>query len=158
MPRVYIANGLGFGAMTRIRVLSEIVETLHAMGVDTIEPFADNNEASLSYDRSIAREHEIARLDMQGVRDADAVLCVVSAPIPDEGAMIEVGMAMALFKPVFILNDDFRFHNLTHFPMNLMLFGGMPLEEWKSYYYTSLESLSNPDMALGKWIESQKKS
>lgn len=155
MPVVYVANGLGFGELCRTRVLTAVVGELQRLGIYTIEPFADNNEASLSSERGVEREHDIARRDIRGVKDSDAVLCVVSSPIPDEGAMIEVGMAMAWNKPVFILNDDFRFADKAEgFPMNLMLFGKMPLHEWSDYYYTSLSQLSDPTKALVRWRNS----
>lgn len=152
MPVIYVANSLGFNTMARTLVLPKVVSVLKKLGFKTIEPFADNNEASLARERSVEQEHQIARRDVEGVRNSDAVLCVISSQTPDEGAMIEVGMAIAWGMPVFILNDDFRYaSNDGGFPMNLMLFAGMPVDRWREYYYTDVEDLGNPDKALMKW-------
>lgn len=152
-PTLYIANALGFNTHARDNMLRDIVKTVHDMGFRVIEPFADNNEVSLARERTIEQELEIARLDTKGVNDADGVLCVISSTIPDEGSMIEVGMAMAWGKPVFYLNDDFRYKpKCNELPMNLMLFAKMTPDTWQLFYYTSIESLKNQNMALHKWI------
>lgn len=149
---LYIANGLGFSASAREFCLRPIVEAVKSMGYSVIEPFTDNNELSLAHARTVEQELEIARLDMEGVRKSDAVLCVASAPIPDEGAMVEVGAALAWGKKVYILNDDFRFSadDRPTLPMNLMLFAGMSADTWKECYFTSIDDLKNPDKALWK--------
>jgi len=152
-PTLYIANALGFNTHARDHTLCDIVAMVRGMGFGAIEPFADNNELSLARERTIAQELEIARLDTKGVEYADGVLCIISSQIPDEGSMIEVGMAIAWNKPVFYLNDDFRYRPTnTALPMNLMLFARMTPETWEQYYYTSIESLSDPSKALYKWF------
>lgn len=149
MPKLYIANGLGFSKLGRTYVLDKIVEAVKVMGFDIIEPFADNNELSLEISRTIESELEIAKRDMDGVRQSDGVLCIISSPIPDEGSMIEVGAAMVLNKPVFYFNDDFRYKTNTEaLPLNLMLFTHTTVETWDRYYYTSIEDLSSPNKAL----------
>ena len=46
---------------------------------------------------------------------------------PDEGVMIELGMAMALKKPTFLFRDDVRHcTDCEAYPLNLMLFTGLP--------------------------------
>lgn len=155
MPRtLYLANGLGFSASARALCLAPLVRAVEALGVHVIEPFADNNEVSLAHTRTVEQELEIARLDMEGVRKSDGVLCVSSAPIPDEGAMVEVGLALAWGKPVFLLNDDFRYGTGGEtLPMNLMLFAGMAADTWKDFYYTSVEELADPERALARWAK-----
>ncbi len=152
-PTLYIANALGFSTHARVHMLRDVVTAVRGMGFGVIEPFADNNEASLAQERTVEQEFDIARLDTKGVKDADGVLCVISSTTPDEGSMIEVGMAMAWGKPVFYLNDDFRFRpDCTALPMNLMLFAKMTPQTWQQFYYTSIESLRNQNKALHKWI------
>lgn len=149
MVKLYIANGLGFSTLGRTHVLNKIVEAVKDMGFEVIEPFSDNNELSLEVCRTIQSEIEIARRDLDGVKEADGVLCIISSPIPDEGSMIEVGAAIALNKPVFYFNDDFRYKaNTETLPLNLMLFTHTTSETWKQYYYTSIEELSSPDKGL----------
>lgn len=157
-PTLYIANGLGFNAHAREHTLRDIVKTVRDMGFGVIEPFADNNELSLAQERSVGQELKIARLDVQGVKDADGVLCVISSPIPDEGSMVEVGMAMAWGKPVFYLNDDFRYRPRGgQLPMNLMLFYHTSEDTWRQYYYTSVDEIRDPHKALHKWITHSKR-
>lgn len=151
-PTLYIANALGFNTHAREHMLRDIVAVVRDMGFGVIEPFADNNELSLSEKRSVKQELQIARLDVKGVENADGVLCVISSPIPDEGSMIEVGMAMAWGKPVFYLNDDFRYvPKCSQLPMNLMMFYHTSEDTWTQYYYTSLESMRDPEKALHRW-------
>ena len=161
MPKLYIANGLGFSQAARTRVLAPIVEAVKALGFEVVEPFADNNELSLANERSVAAEIDIAVADMNGVIDADGVLCILSSQIPDEGSMIEVGAAMALKKPVFYLNDDFRFQinqpgGVARLPGNLMLFAHVTEDTWQRYYYTSIEELSSHEKGLYKWLTHSK--
>ena len=149
MPKLYIASGLGFSTLGRTHVLDKVVKVVKSMGFDVIEPFADNNELSLELHRTIEAEIEIAQRDMDGVRQSDGVLCIISSPIPDEGSMVEVGAAIALNKPVFYLNDDFRYKtNVGALPVNLMLFTHTTAETWDRYYYTSIEELSSPEKGL----------
>ncbi len=159
MPTLYIANGLGFSNLARINVLEKIVDAVKTLGFDVIEPFKDNNELSLQTDRTIKAELDIAKLDMDGVIKSDGVLCILSSPIPDEGSMIEVGAAMALKKPVFYINDDFRYKiKEENLPVNLMLFTHTTTETWERYYYTSIEELSSPTKGLAKWIAHLRKN
>lgn len=161
MPTLYVASGLGFSARARTLVLGPIVAKLKEMGFRVIEPFADNNELALDNDRTIDGELEIAHADMKSVVESDGVLCILSSPIPDEGSMIEVGIAMALKKPVFYLNDDFRYHiaaTAQRLPVNLMLFAHANAQTWQRYYYTSIEELLCRDKGLHKWMTHSKKT
>ena len=152
-PTLYIANALGFSTHAREHTLRDIIGVVESMGFRVIEPFRDHNELSLAHERTVAQELEIAARDAKGVEDSDGVLCVISSPIPDEGSMIEVGMAMAMKKPVFYLNDDFRYRpRECALPANLMLFTHTNAQTWQQYYYTSIDTLQDPTMALHKWI------
>ena len=42
------------------------------------------------------------------VVNSDATFAVVNGVPPDEGVMVELGMAIALGKPTFLFRDDFR--------------------------------------------------
>ena len=53
--------------------------------------------------------------------------------------MVELGMAIALGKPTFLFRDDFRrVVESEQYPLNLMLFTGLPEQGWEDYYYTSI--------------------
>jgi len=61
------------------------------------------------------------------VRDADGIFAVVNGCPPDEGVMVELGMAIAWEKAVFLFRDDFRrCTDSEAYPLNLMLFTGLP--------------------------------
>ena len=75
--------------------------------------------------------------------------------------MIEVGAAMALKKPVFYLNDDFRYKvdaTIPRLPVNLMLFAHASEQTWQRYYYTSVEELSCRNKGLHKWMVHSRKT
>ena len=150
-PTLYIANTLGFKTHARDNMLRDAVAAVREMGFGVIEPFAENN--NLAHERSVEQGLTIARANVQSVRDADGVLCIVSSPIPDEGSMIEVGMAMAWGKPVFYLNDDVRYRPRgDRLPMNLMLFYHTSANTWRQYYYTSVDEMRDPEKGLHRWI------
>ena len=66
--------------------------------------------------------------------------------------MIEMGMAIALGKPTFLFRDDFRsVADTEEFPLNLMLFTGMPQEDWELHYYRSVEEIGAREKALARW-------
>ena len=84
--------------------------------------------------------------------DADAIFAVVNGVPPDEGVMVELGIAIALGKPTFLFRDDLRrATDSEHYPLNLMLFTGLPEDGWEDWYYTSLEEIAAPDKALARW-------
>ena len=39
-----------------------------------------------------------------------------------------------------------------HYPLNLMLFAGLPEHGWVDYFYTDLDDLDRPDRALARWL------
>ena len=68
--------------------------------------------------------------------------------------MIELGMAIALKKPTFLLRDDFRrVSDSDQYPLNLMLFTGIPEEGWQDYFYTSVDEITSPEKALARWAK-----
>ena len=83
---------------------------------------------------------------------ADAIFAVVNGVPPDEGVMVELGIAIALQKPTFLFRDDFRrVTDSEEYPLNLMLFTGLPEQGWQDYYYTSVEQIGSPEKALARW-------
>ena len=63
--------------------------------------------------------------DFRDVMESDAIFAVVNGVPPDEGVMVELGMAIALGKPTFLFRDDFRrVVESEQYPLNLMLFTG----------------------------------
>ena len=84
--------------------------------------------------------------------ESDAIFAIVNGAPPDEGVMVELGMAIALSKPTFLFRDDFRrVTDSGQYPLNLMLFTGLPEEGWRDFYYTSVEEITSPEKALARW-------
>lgn len=66
--------------------------------------------------------------------------------------MVQLGIAIALNKAVYLFRDDFRKStDSEHYPLNLMFFVGLPKVGWESYY-TSVEDIDSKHKALYKWI------
>lgn len=155
MPRktIYLANPYGFSAQQRELLLPQIVSALRELGLEVWEPFARNNQE----DASVAGwAYRIGQADFEDVRESDAIFAVVNGVPPDEGVMVELGMAIALGKPTFLFRDDFRrVTDSEEYPLNLMLFTGMPETGWRDHYYTSVDEIGNPDKALAQWAREE---
>lgn len=148
--RIYLANPYGFSAQQRDGPLAALVAALTAAGAEVWEPFARNNQI----DRSAAGwAYRIGQADLRDVRDADGLFAVVNGCPPDEGVMVELGLAVAWKKAVFLFRDDFRrCTDSEEYPLNLMLFTGLPEHGWKDYYYESVAEIADPGKALARWL------
>ena len=146
---IYLANPYGFSAQQKEMLLPPIIEALESLGLEVWEPFARNNQEDLAVP---GWAYRIGQADFRDVRDSDAIFAVVNGVPPDEGVMVELGMAIALEKPTFLFRDDFRrATDSEEYPLNLMLFTGLPEQNWRDFYYTSVSEISEPDKALARW-------
>ena len=150
MPKtIYLASPYGFSVQQKTMLLPPIVSALEELGLEVWEPFARNNQGDFS-ERGWA--YRIGQSDTEDVAEADAIFAVVNGVPPDEGVMVELGMAIALGKPTFLFRDDFRrVTDSEQYPLNLMLFTGLPSEGWQDSYYTSVEEITSPEKALARW-------
>jgi nucleoside 2-deoxyribosyltransferase len=147
--RVYLANPYGFSKQQKALLIPPITQQLEALGLEVWEPFARNNQVDIS---AKGWGYEVGQRDYRDVRESDATFAVVNGTPPDEGVMIELGMAIALGKPTFLFRDDFRrCTDSEEYPLNLMLFTGLPRDGWQDYFYTSVEEIGAPDKALARW-------
>lgn len=148
---LYLANPYGFSVQQREGPLVALVEVLESMGVEVWEPFSRNNQI----DKAAAGwAYRVGQSDLRDVREADGLFAVVNGCPPDEGVMVELGMAIAWDKPVFLFRDDFRRCTDSEvYPLNLMLFAGMPEKGWEASLYGSVEEITDPDKALARWLE-----
>ena len=150
MPKtIYLANPYGFSAQQKILLLPLIVAALEELGLEVWEPFQRNNQVDFLQE---GWAYRVGQKDFQDVVESDAIFAVVNGIPPDEGVMVELGMAIALGKPTFLFRDDFR--NVVEseeYPLNLMLFTGLPEQGWRDYYYTSMEEITSPEKALVRW-------
>ena len=147
---LYLANPYGFSTQQREGPLTALAAALQAVGADVWEPFARNNQIDRA---KPGWAYRIGQADLRDVRDADGFFAVVNGCPPDEGVMVELGMAIALQKPVFLFRDDFRRCTDSEiYPLNLMLFTGLPETGWEAHWYASIEELADPGKALARWL------
>jgi len=151
-PRtIYLASPYGFSAQWKRLLLPEFVEVLEALGLEVWEPFDRNGQVNLA---EPGWAYRVAQRDLQDVRDADALFAIVNGTPPDEGVMVELGAAIALGKPTFLFRDDFRrCTDSEQYPLNLMLFSGLPETEWQNYVYGDLSEIGDPNKALARWAQ-----
>ena len=148
---IYLASPYGFSAQWKRLLLPEFVEALEALGLEVWEPFARNGQVNLA---EPGWAYRVAQRDLQDVRDADALFAIVNGTPPDEGVMVELGAAIALGKPTFLFRDDFRrCTDSEQYPLNLMLFSGLPEVEWQNYVYGDFSEISDPNKALARWAQ-----
>ena len=152
MPRktLYLANSYGFSRQQRDGPLRDLADALRAAGAEVWEPFERNNQT----DRTQAGwAYRIGQADLRDVREADGIFAVVNGCPPDEGVMVELGMAIAWNKAIFLFRDDFRrCTDSEAYPLNLMVFAGLPEERWRDSFYESLEEIADPGKALARWL------
>ena len=150
---IYLANPYGFSTQQKALLLPQFVEILESLGAEVWEPFARNNQIDFS---KSGWAYQVGQADLRDVVNADATFAIVNGTPPDEGVMIELGAAIALGKKTFLFRDDFRrCTDSEHYPLNLMVFTGLPEVGWQDYYYTSIDEISNPQKALVKWLNGQ---
>ncbi len=149
---IYLANPYGFSAQQKAVLLPRLVEALEALGLEVWEPFARNNQGDFL---SAGWAYRVGQKDLRDVVESDAIFAVVNGVPPDEGVMVELGAAIALGKPTFLFRDDFRrVTESEEYPLNLMLFTGLPEHGWQDYFYTSVEEIASPEKALARWADS----
>ena len=154
MPKtIYLANPYGFSSQQKELLLPPIILALEVLRLEVWEPFARNNQED--FPRS-GWAYRIGQKDYRDVADSDATFAIVNGVPPDEGVMVELGMAIALGKPTFLFRDDFRrATDSEEYPLNLMLFTGMPEVGWEDFYYTSVAEIPSRDKALARWALEQ---
>ncbi len=150
MPKtIYLANPYGFSPQWRTMLLPPLVTALEELGLEVWEPFSRNSQIDF---QQAGWAYRIGQADYRDVAEADALFAVVNGVPPDEGVMVELGMAIALQKPTFLFRDDFRTAaDSEEYPLNLMLFTGLPEKDWQNYYYTSVAEIAAPDKMLARW-------
>lgn len=150
MKTIYLANPYGFSKQQAALLLPPFIAALESLGLEVWEPFARNNQGEQP-----PSAYAIAIKDREDVAAADGFLAIVNGMPPDEGVMIELGMAMALHKPVFLFRDDFRMATDSgEYPLNLMLFAAFPEQGWREYYYERIEDIADPKRPLAVWARS----
>ena len=149
---IYLASPYGFSEHWKRLLLPEFIGALEALRLEVWEPFARNGQVNLA---EPGWAYRVAQRDLQDVRDADALFAIVNGTPPDEGVMVELGAAIALGKPTFLFRDDFRrCTDSEQYPLNLMVFAGLPEREWQKFVYSDVSHITDPDKALACWARS----
>ena len=148
---IYLANPYGFSEQQREILLPLFVQALESLGLEVWEPFERNNQESTL---APGWAYRVGQADIRDVVDADAIFAILNGTPPDEGVMVELGAAIALNKPTFLFRDDHRkVTECEEYPLNLMIFTGLPQHNWQDSYYTSYNDITNPQKALARWAK-----
>ena len=151
---LYLANPYGFSPAQRAGPLNELIDALEAVGAEPWEPFALGDQEGWIGQPGWA--YKVGQNDLRLVREADGIFAVVNGCPPDEGVMVELGMAIAWGKPTFLFRDDFRrCADSETYPLNLMVFTGLGEHGWEDYWYTSVEEIADPAKALVRWLRGE---
>ena len=148
--KLYLANPYGFSKHTK-KLLSEFIDIFNSLNIEVFEPFERTkhiiqNEGSWAY--------ELAKSNFQDLKKCDCIFAIVNGTPPDEGVMIELGIAIALKKEIFLFRDDFRnCSDSDQYPLNLMLFLGLPKDNWEKYYFESLQDIKSNKKRFMEWAK-----
>lgn len=153
MKKIYLANPYGFSNQQKQLLLPNIIKKLESLNLEVWEPFQRNIQTDFS---KSGWAYRIGQADIKDVINSDAIFAIVNGNPPDEGVMIELGVAIALRKPTFLFRDDFRkCTDSEEYPLNLMLFTGMPQKRWQNYFFTSVDEIINKEKELFKWAKKE---
>tara|TARA_Y100001968_G_scaffold326958_1_gene371018 strand:- start:1081 stop:1545 length:465 start_codon:yes stop_codon:yes gene_type:complete len=149
---IYLASPYGFSQQLRNQVLPDFVSILEDLGSEVWEPFSRNGQIDTAVS---GWAYKVSQSDLNDVKQSDAIFAIVNGTPPDEGVMIELGVAIALGKKIFLFRDDFRLcSDSDNYPLNLMIFSGLPSLNWEDSFYTSFNEIANPEKELVKWLRS----
>ncbi len=147
---LYLASPYGFSEHWKYKLLPEFITRLEFMGAKVLEPFSRNSHIDIT---KAGWANNVACSNLNDLKESDAIFAIVNGTPPDEGVMIELGIAIALGKPTFLFRDDFRkCTDSDEYPLNLMIFMGIPYDSWNDYYYRSLDEIDSERKALYRWL------
>ena len=150
--KLYLANSYGFSKQTKT-LLSEFIKIFQDLNVEVYEPF-ERTKHLISNNNEWA--YELAKTNFEDLKSCDCIFAIVNGNPPDEGVMVELGIAIALKKEIFLFRDDFRnCSDSDKYPLNLMLFVGLPQESWSKNYFESLDQINSPKKNFIKWTKSK---
>ena len=148
--KLYLANSYGFSKQTK-GLLNEFIEIFNNLNIEVYEPFErtkfiNKEKGNWAYD--------IAKTNFNDLEKSDCIFAIVNGTPPDEGVMIELGVAIALKKEIFLYRDDFRkCSDSNQYPLNLMLFIGLPKDDWQKHYLESLEDITSKNKNFFEWTK-----
>ena len=148
--KLYLASPYGFSQQTK-KLLLEFINIFNDLNIEVYEPF-DRTKHIIQKEADWA--YKIARSNFQDLKKCDCIFAIVNGTPPDEGVMIELGIAIALKKDIFLFRDDFRnCSDSDQYPLNLMLFLGLPKDDWEKYYFESLQDIKSNKKRFVEWAK-----
>ncbi len=148
---IYLASPYGFSEHWRLKLIPEFINKLEFIGATVWEPFSRNCNIDIS---APGWANKVACSNLKDLKRSDGLFAIVNGTPPDEGVMVELGVAIALGKPTFLFRDDFRkCTDSDEYPLNLMIFTGIPPDSWNDYYYRSLNEIDSQKKAIYKWLK-----
>ena len=148
--KLYLANPYGFSKQTK-NLLNEFKLIFNNLNLEVYEPF-ERTKHLIKEKGNWA--FELAKKNYEDLKKCDCIFAIVNGTPPDEGVMIELGIAIALKKEIFLFRDDFRnCSDSDQYPLNLMLFLGLPRDDWGKYYLESLEDITNDKKYFLNWAK-----
>ena len=150
--KLYLANPYGFSKQTK-NLLSEFIKIFNDLNVEVYEPFARTKNLVNTTNNWA---YEIAKTNLKDLKSCDCIFAIVNGNPPDEGVMVELGIAIALKKEIFLFRDDFRNCSDTdQYPLNLMIFVGLQRESWSKNYFRTLDDIKNPKKNFLNWAQNK---
>ena len=148
--KLYLANPYGFSKQTK-ELLDEFINIFNDLNIEVYEPF-ERTKKIIQKEGEWA--YELARSNFNDLKKCDCIFAIVNGTPPDEGVMIELGIAIALKKEIFLFRDDFRnCSDSNQYPLNLMIFLGLPKYNWKKYYFESLQDIKSNKKGFMEWAK-----
>ena len=146
--KLYLANPYGFSKQTK-SLLNEFINIFNDLDIEVYEPFERTKKIIQKKDNWA---YNLAESNFHDLKKCDCIFAIVNGTPPDEGVMIELGIAIALKKKIFLFRDDFRnCSDSDEYPLNLMLFLGLPKDNWEKYYYESLQDIKRDKKGFVEW-------
>ena len=148
--KLYLANPYGFSKQTK-SLLCKFIKIFNNLNVEVYEPF-ERTKNLITENSNWA--FDLAKTNYHDLKKCDCIFAIVNGNPPDEGVMIELGIAIALKKKIFLFRDDFRkCSDSDEYPLNLMLFLGLPKDEWEKYYLESIEDITSCKKKFLEWTK-----
>ena len=148
--KLYLANPYGFSNQTK-SLLYEFINIFNDLNIEVYEPFERTKHLIQKEDNWA---YDLAETNFHDLKNCDCIFAIVNGTPPDEGVMIELGIAIALKKEIFLFRDDFRnCSDSDQYPLNLMLFLGLPKDDWEKYYFESLQDIKSNKKRFMEWAK-----
>tara|TARA_B100000902_G_C27272267_1_gene896919 strand:- start:222 stop:680 length:459 start_codon:yes stop_codon:yes gene_type:complete len=148
--KLYLANPYGFSKQTK-NLLDEFINIFNDLNIEVYEPFERTKHL---IQKGGGWAYELAKSNFHDLKNCDSIFAIVNGTPPDEGVMIELGIAIALKKEIFLFRDDFRnCSDSNQYPLNLMLFLGLPKDNWEKYYFESLQDIKSNKKGFLEWAK-----